>query len=557
MKRKALLVLLLSASQLLLFAQSPREIDNLFHFSKVWGFLKYHHSNVAQGKLNWDSVFVTNVDKVKAADKKEFYAVLQQILSAIGPHSAKGANIPDDLFTENKVDDLGWIKGSTLLDPVVKGELISICGSPYQGENKYVKKYYETSDYSGEAVYKDMILPDVRYRLLFLSRFWNVINYFAPYKYLIGDNWNNSLKKFIPMMVQANDTTSYYKNLSLLAASLNDGHAQVTRDFQMSPITDRVFGKYTVPFNCQIISDTVIVRHVMHLAPDGLDIKVGDKIMEVNGTPISILIKERMPYLSASNPLNKKFNLSWYILNGHKLNTRLIVERGNKIFPVDIARIDFAATFEKDWRSFVNHSSSDTVCKWIEDSVLLVYAAQISAVNVKAVKEKIWQSRAVVFDVRNYPNNDAFYAMFDIMLPKPSVLNYSTLPVHAFPGYFRWEASPKLGNNTPNYYKGQVVILVDERTQSQGEYSSMVLQLIPGSITIGRQTAGADGVVTYIPVGGNHNISYSGYGIYYPDKKPTQRVGVHVDITVPQTTGAIREGRDEVLEKALSYLRKL
>lgn len=552
--KKCTLVLLLTLLQLLTFTQTPHEINNLFQFSKTWGFLKYQHSNVAQGHLNWDSVFVNNVYKIKKADKSQFNAILKQILHKAGTHSAVAANLPDNIFTENEDYSIAWIKQSILLNPDVKEALIHIYNNPYHGENKYVKKHYQTSDYSGEAEYKDMLLPDARYRLLFLARFWNIINYFAPYKYLVS-NWNDSLKKFIPLILRADDTTSYYKSLSLLTASLNDGHAQVTHNFQSAPVTDRVFGKYTVPFNCQIIGDSLVVRHLLqHQGSESLNIQVGDKIIKVDDTPVESLIKKRIPYISASNMLNKKYMLSWFILNANKLDTRVIVERESKIFPVAIKRINYAETFAKEWRSFINHSTSDTVCKWIRDSVLLVYTGQIWDANVGVVKEKIMQSKAVVFDVRNYPNNDAFYAMFNVLLPEPTILNYSTVPVHTFPGYFEWVASPKLGDNNSYHYKGQVVILVDERTESQGEYSSMVLQLIPHVVTIGRQTAGSDGVVTYIPMGGNNHISYSGYGIYYPDKRPTQRVGVKVDITVPQTTNAIKEGRDEILEKALQYL---
>jgi hypothetical protein len=554
--KKSILVLLFTVLQLLAFAQTSREINNLFQFSKTWGFLKYHHANVARGNLNWDSVFVTNVQQIRMADKNQFNNILKQILHQAGTHSAEAVKLPDSLFTKNKDDGITWIKQSTLLNPDVKSALINIYNNPYHGKNKYIKKQYHTSDYSGEAAYKDFLLPDVRYRLLILARFWNIINYFAPYKYLIDDDWNNTLRKFIPLFLHADDTTSYYKNLSLLAASINDGHAQVTHNFQSTPVTDRVFGKYTAPFNCQIIGDSVIVRHLLpHQDSDRLNIQVGDKIIKMDDIPVQSLIKKRMPYVSASNVLNKKFMLSWYILNDNKINARIMVEREGKTFPVDIERVDYAETFAKEWRSFVNHSTSDTVCKWMQDVVLLVYTGQIWEGNVGVVKEKIRQSRAVIFDVRNYPNNDAFYAMFDILLPGPTILNYSTVPVHTFPGYFEWVASPKLGDNNPGHYKGQVVILVDERTQSQGEYSSMVLQLIPHAVTFGRQTAGCDGVVTFIPMGGNHHISYSGYGIYYLDKRPTQRVGVDVGIQVPQTTNAIKEGRDEILEKALEYLK--
>ena len=77
-------------------------------------------------------------------------------------------------------------------------------------------------------------------------------------------------------------------------------------------------------------------------------------------------------------------------------------------------------------------------------------------------------------------------------------------------------------------YKGKVLILCDERTQSQGEYTCMAFQTIPNSVTIGTQTAGADGIVTHIPIGSGLSISYSGYGIYYPDKTQTQRTGIKI-----------------------------
>jgi hypothetical protein len=49
--------------------------------------------------------------------------------------------------------------------------------------------------------------------------------------------------------------------------------------------------------------------------------------------------------------------------------------------------------------------------------------------------------------------------------------------------------------------------------------------------------------------------SFSGLGIYYPDNTNTQRVGVKIDIQVKPTIKGIKEGRDEVMEKALQSLR--
>ncbi len=46
----------------------------------------------------------------------------------------------------------------------------------------------------------------------------------------------------------------------------------------------------------------------------------------------------------------------------------------------------------------------------------------------------------------------------------------------------------------------------------------------------------------------------SGIGVFYPDKKPTQRVGIVPDVEVRPTIAGIRAGRDEVLEEALRQI---
>jgi hypothetical protein len=42
----------------------------------------------------------------------------------------------------------------------------------------------------------------------------------------------------------------------------------------------------------------------------------------------------------------------------------------------------------------------------------------------------------------------------------------------------------------------------------------------------------------------------SGIGVFYPDKTPTQRIGIVPNVEVRPTIAGIRAGRDEVLEEA-------
>lgn len=45
--------------------------------------------------------------------------------------------------------------------------------------------------------------------------------------------------------------------------------------------------------------------------------------------------------------------------------------------------------------------------------------------------------------------------------------------------------------------------------------------------------------------------SISGVGVFYPDRRPTQRVGIVPDVVVESTIAAVRAGRDPVREEAL------
>jgi C-terminal processing protease CtpA/Prc len=72
-----------------------------------------------------------------------------------------------------------------------------------------------------------------------------------------------------------------------------------------------------------------------------------------------------------------------------------------------------------------------------------------------------------------------------------------------------------------------------------------------GAIVLGSTTAGADGNVSRIPLPGGLSTMISGIGVFYPDKRPTQRVGIVPDRVVVPTIAGIRDGRDEVLDAAI------
>ncbi len=82
----------------------------------------------------------------------------------------------------------------------------------------------------------------------------------------------------------------------------------------------------------------------------------------------------------------------------------------------------------------------------------------------------------------------------------------------------------------------------------------MAFRAAPGAIVIGSTTAGADGNVSTVPLPGGFSSLISGLGVYYPDNRPTQRVGIIPDIKVKPTIAGMQAGRDELIEEAIRQI---
>lgn len=83
----------------------------------------------------------------------------------------------------------------------------------------------------------------------------------------------------------------------------------------------------------------------------------------------------------------------------------------------------------------------------------------------------------------------------------------------------------------------------------------MAFRTAPNAKVFGSTTAGADGNVSDIKLPGNISTMISGIGIYYPDGRETQRIGIVPDVEVKPTIDGIKNNKDEVLEKSVEWIK--
>ena len=164
--------------------------------------------------------------------------------------------------------------------------------------------------------------------------------------------------------------------------------------------------------------------------------------------------------------------------------------------------------------------------------------------------QSIKRMQGLIVDIRNYPAEFVVFSLGSRFVDKPTPFARFTKAHFSNPGLFTFTDSMVLTPQKP-HYEGKIVILVDEVSISQAEYTTMALRAGPNAIVVGSTTAGADGNVSRIPLPGGMSTMISGIGVFYPDKRPTQRVGITPDIEIRPTVEGIRQGRDEVLERAI------
>jgi hypothetical protein len=77
-------------------------------------------------------------------------------------------------------------------------------------------------------------------RLGRLYRFWNIIEYWFPYRDLIGGSWDDELIAFIPRIALANDSDAYKEQMLALIARVHDTHANLWSSLAVRPTDRRV-----------------------------------------------------------------------------------------------------------------------------------------------------------------------------------------------------------------------------------------------------------------------------------------------------------------------------
>ena len=205
---------------------------------------------------------------------------------------------------------------------------------------------------------------------------------------------------------------------------------------------------------------------------------------------------------------------------------------------------------------YKNLSKNDTCFKLIDNNIAYLYPGTIKQSYLPAIAKDLQNTKGLIIDMRCYPREFIVFSFGKYLMPVSTPFVKFTTGSISNPGLFTMGEPLSVGEQNMGFYNHKVVILINETTQSQAEYTTMAFRAAPKVTVIGSTTAGADGNVSPIYLVGGIRTMISGIGVFYPDGKGTQRIGIVPDVVVEPTVEGIKNGKDEVLEKAIQIINK-
>lgn len=544
MRKISLFILLLFS--LHFSAQALSETQKLASLCRIWGFLKYYHPGVAKGDFEWDQELLKKIDELdNIRDKDHLNELYFNWINNLGKvdecKNCSKENKEKVYFLRNF--DPSWINDKDIFNEKLSRQLLFIQNNRNLGSNHYFgtggrKVYFKNENSYGSKFTSKPI------SLLELFRYWNEVEYFFPYKYQTDQNWNDVLTEMIPKFLSIQNDESYHLTLAELVTKVDDSHA-----FLYSPLINaHQYGRRKAPVEYTYAGGKLVITKIIkNRLDEEISLKTGDVIYDINGRTIPQMTNSFGKYVPASNSWGKITKVKNLFLFSNNDSVTVKVERDGQ---------NISLTAKTYLLKDIITEKPAAKQKWN----FLDASRKIGYVNMGIIEKNdldemygdLKSAASIIFDLRNYPKQ-TIIPLSRMILPEKSIYYQFNFPETDYLSKF-YSSKNSIGRKNPDYYKGNVIVLVDGNTQSQAETTTMMFKQHPKAKVIGSHTSGANGDVIRFKIA-DLDTCFTGLGAYYPDGRETQRIGIVPDIIITPTVKGVQQGKDEVLERALEYIK--
>ena len=191
--------------------------------------------------LIWIVCFFNAYPNIRDSKSREKYnAIVKELLLNLS-----GTN-NDSVFIKDCDNELNhkWIENSDILTDENEILIKDLIRYKSNFNNYYVDHSAEVGYhiFNNEIPYKDSVNPHEPLRMLALARYWNIINYYYPYKDDLDYDWDSVLLEFIPRFQEKSSKRKYSLLILELIKKIQDSHS-----FTYSIDINNYLGIYDIP----------------------------------------------------------------------------------------------------------------------------------------------------------------------------------------------------------------------------------------------------------------------------------------------------------------------
>ena len=187
-------------------------LENLEVLGQVWGYVKYHHPIFTDNHYDPDAELFELLPRIAKATSTERNRILSAWIAHFGSYDTTPERYESIASDPKRIEfhtDISWIRDTERLGKDLSAHLIRLRVADRKW-NYYALQWMREGwahnpQFHNEKGYPNIESPDYGYRLLAVFRFWNMVEYFFPTKYLIDKNWNDVLKEYILRMAAPED----------------------------------------------------------------------------------------------------------------------------------------------------------------------------------------------------------------------------------------------------------------------------------------------------------------------------------------------------------------
>ncbi len=369
---------------------------------------------------------------------------------------------------------------------------------------------------------------------------WNTINDSYFDQNFNGKDWLRIKEKYLPLIEKCSSVDSLHFVLNNMVNELGTSHLgiftmdQVTQIFSGSP-TKGIMG---IQFTC--IDSKVIVLGFTDDYNKKYGISIGDELIAVNKVNVKDIYDN---YEKINNTkISDKQRINQLHLQGNINDTRFLTFKNNKNKNYSV-KIKYVKN---------TTASNPFTIKMIDDVALIKLKTFNMAYHdkLKSAFPKLKKAKAWILDLRNNPGGgENLEGSFIQYVSSDSVSLGSQI--------FRDQIYNEIINGKSDYYKGPIIILINEASGSASEVLAACLQEKKRAVIIGKKSAGRvlSSTMVMLPTGAQLQLATGNY--MTPEGNILEGVGVQPDIPVIYDQNTLKNGEDPYISKALEYIKNI